>query len=83
MRGVFGSSRAVRNARICIGRPLVGNAKTILNQTMSVMDDATLREIHDTLVDLAYKAGQMILDARPTMASTVTKINCPRPSALA
>jgi hypothetical protein len=47
---------------------------------MSAMDEATLQEIHDTLVDLAYKAGQMILDARPTMASTVTKINCSRPS---
>ena len=41
------------------------------------MDDATLQEIHDVLVELAYKAGQMIVDARPTMAAAGTKINCP------
>jgi hypothetical protein len=40
------------------------------------MDDEKLQEIHDGLVELAYQAGKMILEARPTMDSTDSKMNC-------
>ena len=38
------------------------------------MDDPNLQEIHDFLIDLARKAGQMIASANPSTVDT--KKNC-------
>lgn len=40
------------------------------------MADMDLQEIHDFLVEVAHKAGDMITSARPTSASSGEKKNC-------
>jgi myo-inositol-1(or 4)-monophosphatase len=35
-----------------------------------------LQEIHDTLVSIAHKAGEMIRSAHPTMSAAGEKKNC-------
>ena len=42
------------------------------------MADLNLTEIHDTLVELAFAAGKMILAANPQDLDTDTKLNCKR-----
>ncbi|KAI0484664.1 inositol monophosphatase [Xylariaceae sp. FL0804] len=39
------------------------------------MEDLNLQEIHDTLVEVAYEAGRMMLDANPADIDTGTKLN--------
>lgn len=40
------------------------------------MADLNLQVVHDTMVELAYEAGQMILAANPADLDTGTKLNC-------
>jgi myo-inositol-1(or 4)-monophosphatase len=40
------------------------------------MADLDLQRIHDHLVNIAHKAGKMILSANPNMVDTDTKKNC-------
>lgn len=40
-----------------------------------MMGDINLEEIHDFLVDIAHKAGEMITSARPNTAISGTKKN--------
>lgn len=40
------------------------------------MPDLNLQEIHDSLVTIAFEAGQMILGANVNSISTDTKLNC-------
>ena len=40
------------------------------------MADLDLKEIHDTLVSLAFDAGKMIMAADPRAISSGTKLNC-------
>lgn len=40
------------------------------------MADIDLQDVHDTLVAIAYEAGQMILNANPSDIDQGTKLNC-------
>lgn len=40
------------------------------------MADIDLQDIHDTLISIAYKAGEMITSAHPSTAGTDLKKNC-------
>lgn len=40
------------------------------------MEDINLQEIHDTLLDIAFEAGKMIMAADTSSISTGTKLNC-------
>jgi myo-inositol-1(or 4)-monophosphatase len=40
------------------------------------MADIDLQDVHDTLLAIAYEAGQMILDANPQDIDQGTKLNC-------
>jgi hypothetical protein len=40
------------------------------------MADLNLKEIHDTLVSLAFEAGKMIMSANPQDLDQGTKLNC-------
>lgn len=44
------------------------------------MAEANLQEIHDVLISIARKAGEMILGANPTTASSGSKKNCTFPT---
>lgn len=49
------------------------------------MADLNLKEIHDLLVELAFEAGKMIMDANPSDIDQGTKLNCervPKPSVM-
>lgn len=39
------------------------------------MSEVNLQEVHDFLVEIAHKAGQMIISAKPTAAGSGTKKN--------
>ena len=40
------------------------------------MSDINLQEIHDTLVEVAFEAGRMILAANPNNIDKGSKMNC-------
>jgi myo-inositol-1(or 4)-monophosphatase len=40
------------------------------------MDDAKLREIHDSLIQIAFESGEKILAATPTTEHAGSKKNC-------
>lgn len=40
------------------------------------MPDINLQEIHDTLVEVAFEAGRMILAANPNNIDKGSKMNC-------
>lgn len=40
------------------------------------MDSINLQEIHDFLIEIAEKAGEMITSAKPTTAESGSKKNC-------
>jgi myo-inositol-1(or 4)-monophosphatase len=40
------------------------------------MDDSKLKEIHDYLIELAHKAGEMITTAKPGTSTVDLKKNC-------
>jgi hypothetical protein len=42
----------------------------------ATMADINLQQIHDDLVSIALKAGQMILSATPSVTSLETKKSC-------
>lgn len=39
-------------------------------------EDPNLQEIHDFLIEIAHRAGEVILAARPTTEASGTKKNC-------
>lgn len=41
------------------------------------MADINLQEIHDFLVEVAHRAGTMIITANPQDIDQDTKLNCP------
>ena len=43
------------------------------------MGEPNLQEVHDFLIDLAKKAGEMILAANPSATATGSKKNCQDP----
>lgn len=43
------------------------------------MSDMDLQEVHDFLIAVAYKAGEMITSAHPTTSGAGSKKNCKMP----
>ena len=49
---------------------------TILPEPMSPMGNPDLQQIHDFLIELAFRGGQMMLDANPSTQTSGSKKNC-------
>jgi hypothetical protein len=49
---------------------------TCKTSKLAAMDDAKLREIHDSLIQIAFESGEKILAATPTTEHAGSKKNC-------
>lgn len=54
----------------------IAETLTVSNSFDMAPQDVNLQEIHDCLVEIAMKAGDMITDTTPVVGGAGSKINC-------